>query len=69
MALSTLMPEVGETPDANWDTAKLYAPHVAKVLAEVQTAGAESTAAAARLLGCSAAYAAYVECDYKQALE
>ena len=39
------------------------------MLSELRSAGAEPTAATARLLLCSGVYAAFVLCDYQQALE
>ena len=65
MALRMLMPKVWEVPDAKWATAKLYAPHVAAVLASLQSLRVEPTAAVAELLACSAAYAANVLCDFR----
>ena len=67
--LRPLMPWVGEVPDAEWATAKLYAPHVAAVLAQLQVSGAEPSEAVASLLGRSARYAANVLCDFQQALQ
>ena len=66
--LSTLMPLVGRVPDDNWKAAKLYAPHAAKVLAELQAVCQEPTAASAWLLACSAHYSSEVLLDYQQAL-
>ena len=63
--LSTLMPWVGPVPDEDWEAAKLYAPHVAKVLAELQTVRKEPTAASAWLLACCAGYAAEVLLDHQ----
>ena len=37
--LCTLMPLVGKVPGNEWQVAKLYAPHVAKLLGELQAAG------------------------------
>ena len=54
--------------DARWEAARLYAPHVARVLAELHAAGAAPTEASARLLLCSGAYAESVLRDYRQAL-
>ena len=55
--LSTLLPVVGDVPDAKWATAKLYAPHAMKVLSELQKMGTEPTDAVARLLYCCGEYA------------
>ena len=56
-------------PEANWTAAKLYAPHVAAVLSQLQALDPEPpTAAAAQLLVRSAAYAEHVLCDFRQAL-
>ena len=62
------MPVVGELRDAEWETAKLYVPHVARVLAELHAAGSAPTEASARLLFCSGAYAENVLRDYRQTL-
>lgn len=66
--LSALMPLVGGVPNAAWLTAKLYAPHAAKILSELDATGQAATDAAVRLLCCCGAYASNVSCDYKQSL-
>ena len=66
--LSVLMPLVERVPGDDWKAAKLYAPHVAKVLVELHSAGHKPTVAAARLLRCSADYASKVSLDPQQAL-
>ena len=66
--LSTLMPLVGNVPGDDWKAAKLYAPHAAKVLAELHAAGHKPTSAAARLLRCSASYSMEVLLDPQQTL-
>ena len=55
-------------PDCTWAKAKLYAPHVAAVLDQLQASGAEPTEAATWLLARSSIYAEYVLCDYQQVL-
>ena len=66
--LSTLMPLVGSVPGDDWKAAKLYAPHTAKVLAELHMAGHKPTPAAARLLSCGAHFSSYVLLDPQQSL-
>ena len=66
--LSTLMPLVGRVPGDDWKAAKLYAPHAARVLAELSAAGQAPTVATARLLHCCAQYASEVLLDYQHVL-
>ena len=66
--LSSLMPRVGVVPGDEWKTAKLYAPHVAKVLVELHASGQQQSAATVHLLLCSVQYADVVLLDYQQEL-
>ena len=66
--LSTLMPLVRRVPGDDWKAAKLYAPHAAKVLAELHGTGHKPTSGAARLLRCGAFYSLKVLLDPQQFL-
>ncbi|MEM7383261.1 MAG: tetratricopeptide repeat protein [Bacteroidota bacterium] len=67
--LASQMPWVSATPDDRWQRAKLYAPHVAKVVSRLRSSGAAPAAVAARLLNSMGQYSKEVVRNYPEALE
>ena len=67
--LAHQMPWVTATPDERWQSAKLYAPHVAKILSRLGSPDAQPSAVVARLLGCMGQYSKEVVLNYPEALE
>ena len=67
--LEAQMPWVKSSPDERWQRAKLYAPHVAKVVSRLGSPNAQTSAVVARLLGCMGQYSKEVALNYPEALE
>ena len=62
--LARQMPWVTATPDGRWQSAKLYAPHVAKVVSRFGSPDAQPSAVVARLLGCMGQYSKEIVLNY-----
>ncbi|MEM7382802.1 MAG: tetratricopeptide repeat protein [Bacteroidota bacterium] len=67
--LASQMPWVSSNPDKRWQQARLYAPHVAKVVSRLRSSGTEPSAVVARLLNCMGQYSKEVARNYPEALE
>ena len=67
--LARQMPWVTATPDERWQSAKLYAPHVAKGVSRSGSPDAQPSPVVARLLGCMGQYSKEVALNYSEALQ
>ena len=67
--LEAQMPWVKSSPDERWQRAKLYAPHVAKVVSRLSSPDAQPSAIVAQLLGCMGQYSKEIALNYPEALE
>ena len=67
--LASQMPWVSATPDDRWQRARLYAPHVAKVLSGLRASGVEPSTVEAQLLNCIGQYSKEIVRNYPEALQ
>ncbi|MEM7382814.1 MAG: sister chromatid cohesion protein PDS5 [Bacteroidota bacterium] len=67
--LASQMPWVSSNPDEHWQQARLYVPHVAKVLSRLNSSDAEPSVVVAKLLNCMGQYSKEVVRNYPAALE